>query len=65
MMEADGLTPLPTDAAGNVVKKINDAKDAQDAAGSGVEGTTKENVEPRNTQSVDKGKEPLAGEGTL
>ncbi|UKZ74331.1 hypothetical protein TrVFT333_001996 [Trichoderma virens FT-333] len=57
--------PLPTDAAGNVVKKINDAKDAQDAAGSSVEGTTKENVEPRNTQSVDKGKEPLAGEGTL
>lgn len=77
MMEADGTAPPSTDAAGKEVKAANDVKDvdqdvkdvkdvkdAQPAEG-GKDDATKENVEPRNTQLLNKGEEPLAKETTV
>lgn len=74
MMEADGTAPPSTDAAGKEVKAANDVKDVnQDVkdvkdgqpAEGGKDDATKENVEPRNTQLLNKGEEPLAKETTV
>ncbi|KAL6830332.1 hypothetical protein V8C40DRAFT_183960 [Trichoderma camerunense] len=76
MMEADGTAPPSTDAAAKEVKAANDAKDVnQDVKdvkdvkdvqpAEGGNDATKENVEPRNTQLLNKGEEPLAKETTV
>ncbi|KAL7916436.1 hypothetical protein GGI35DRAFT_39968 [Trichoderma velutinum] len=46
-------------------KDVEGGKDAKDVAASDVEDATKENVEPRNIQLLNKGKEALAEEATV
>ncbi|KAL7961838.1 hypothetical protein V8C34DRAFT_242112 [Trichoderma compactum] len=69
MMEADGTAPHSTGTATPEVKAANDVKDIKDVKDAqpteGGKDATKENVEPRNTQLLNKGEEPLAEEATV